>query len=456
MSRAISLNTRRIAFLVSVWALSGPVGCSNNGVSPGGNPPTGNQPPEVTFTFAPRAVVRSNPTDRRHVTLTVTVTDPDEDPVTVHWAVTRNGQPSGVLNAAQQGQPSIQWETPTQTGTDTITVTASDGKDGGATTLTETVEVGTLKDTRIETVPETWNAADSPFIIRPIEDDFVIDERMMLTVEAGSELLIDRVGMVISVVGTLEADGTAERPVIIRPNTRATEPGAWEGITANPSGLPPVVRLTHTHVLYATAAVQSNTTAEVYLDGCLIARSSDAAVLHSSSGPLVVKNSSITNNVNSGIKIHKLAKPLPTMVEISGDTIAWNGDLTGKTPYVDQAAVYISLPDSLATSAITLNGNDIYFNGVPGIQLVGACFPIMNYNTIYANELGKTGTRYNIKLDNGFAGAHDTIDATSNYWGGAYPPATGEALIKEMIRDSEDSGTIKVRVLVTPWLDVEP
>ncbi len=437
-------------------ALLGSVGCSDDEVSPDGNPPNGNHPPEVVFGVSAIAVPRSTSLAARRVTLVVSVSDPDEDPVTVLWKVTRDGQPSGSLDPAQQGQPSIRWQTPIETGRDTITVTASDGKTGGSTTLVETIEVGTLKDSRIQTAPETWNVVDSPFIIRPIEEDFVIDERMKLTVEAGSKLLIDRTGLTISVVGTLQTDGTVQAPVIIRPNARKSQPGDWQGVTANPSGNPPTVRLSYTHVMYATDAIKANTTAEVFLDGCRIVHSSDAAVLHTSSGELRVENSVIANNVNSGIKIRKIVEPLPATVVISGDSITSNGDLTGQTPYVDQAGVYIDIPDVDGLSAITISGNEISFNGVPGIHLVSSCYPIMNNNTIFANELGKSGTRYNIKLEKNFGGKSDTLDAALNYWGGSYPPATGEALIKQMIRDSEDDGSIGVRVVVDPWLNAKP
>jgi hypothetical protein len=190
--------------------------------------------------------------------------------------------------------------------------------------------------------------------------------------------------------------------------------------------------------------------AEIYLDECRITRSSEAAVWHGSSGPLQVMNTEISSNDNSGIRIIKLSTPLPT-VTISGCTITSNGDLTGETFYVDQAGIYISIPDPGGSAAISVENCEINFNGVPGVQLGNACYPLFRQNGIYANEMGKSGTRYNLKLEDGFGGTIDTIDAAQNFWG-----VFTEAEIKATIRDSEDNGSIGVRVVVDPWLTEAP
>jgi parallel beta-helix repeat protein len=377
--------------------------------------------------------------------------------------VTRDGQPSGTLNPAQQGQPTIRWDTPTQTGRDTVTVTASDGR-GGTTTLVETILVGTLKTSRIQFfTQETWSMGDSPFIIQPVEDKFVIDEGAGLTVDAGCQLLVNREDLEISVVGILRTNGTAQAPVVIRPNSRKPDPGYWLGITASPSGqAPPVVRLFHTDVLYAEEAVKAVTSAQVFLDGCRVMFSSDAAVLHWSSGNLQVLNSAITNNSKTGIRIIRgTATPLPwDPVVISGDSIATNGDDTGQLTYTDQAAIYIDVDDGgdIDISTIDINHNEISRNYLPGIQLARASYPKIHDNSIFSNELKKkTDPKYNIKLDNNVGGSRETIDARQNHWGEGFTnPATDSLLIKQMIRDSEDSATITARVLIYPWLNVWP
>jgi hypothetical protein len=211
MKLSISLIERYIVVLAVLLGLLDVFGCSGDDTPTNGGPP--NQDPVVEFTVTVRAVPRSEAQTERYATLTVDATDPDGDPVTVTWAVTRDGQPSGSLTTSQG--PSVRWRTPYETGRDTITVAVSDGR-GGSATLIETIQAGTLKDTRIQDGTQTWSAVDSPFIIRPFEDNFVIDERSTLVVEAGSELLIDRAGLTVSVVGTLDINGTAEAPVIIR------------------------------------------------------------------------------------------------------------------------------------------------------------------------------------------------------------------------------------------------
>jgi parallel beta-helix repeat protein len=289
----------------------------------------------------------------------------------------------------------------------------------------------------------------------------VIYEGASLAVDAGSELFLDKADLEVSVVGTLETNGTSQAPVTMRPNARAPEPGYWLGITASQSGPnPPLVHLSHTDVLYAKGAIKAVGGAEVRLDGCRVMFSAEFAVLHQSSGDLLVQNTAITNNVKSGIRIGGLTvTPLPASVVISGDSLAVNGDISGETPYTDQAAIYIDIPDYSRKTEIQILDNKISRNGFPGIQLVRASYPEIHDNSIFSNELGKAGPRYNIRLENSFGvgGPQETIDAQQNYWGAPFTnPASDSLLIKQMIRDSEDGAGIAVRVLIYPWLSAVP
>jgi hypothetical protein len=441
----------RIAVFVFFMGLLSIAACSKDeGVAPDKN-----LPPEIVFAVDALAVRKES-----DVTLKVNATDPDGDNVTVNWQVRRNGQPSGSLNAAQQGNPSITWVTPTTTGRDTITITATDGK-GGTATLVETIRVGTLKDLAIQTANVTWNATDSPFIIRPAQDRFIIEPTASLIVGAGSELFLDKADLEIYVEGTLRTNGTSQAPVIVRPNTRTPEPGDWLGITASPNSSVPLIQLAHTDVLYAKEAIKAFVRAEVQLEGCRVMFSTDFAVLYQALGDLRVLNSAITNNVKSGIRVGGPAvSTLPDSVLIWGDSLAVNGDISGQTPYTDQAAIYIDIPDYSRDSEIQILDNKISRNGFPGIQLARACYPKIHSNSIFSNELGKAGQRYNIRLDNNFGvgGPQDTIGAQQNYWGAPFTnPATDSLLIKQMIRDSEDGvGGIMVRLLIYPWLSAAP
>ncbi len=185
---------------------------------------------------------------------------------------------------------------------------------------------------------------------------------------------------------------------------------------------------------------------------------SEAAVVHESTGDLTVENSVITNNVKSGIRLVRLAGlDVPGLVVIANDSIAANGDVSGSTPYVNQAAIYVDMPDTLGTCDFQITNNEISRNAFPGIQLVGASDPTINSNSIFANELGKTTQRYNIRLDDGFGGGvTGIIDARQNYWGAAYSNPADSTAIRLMIRDSEDVGNITVRVAVYPWLNAKP
>jgi len=413
--------------------------------------PDKNSPPEVVFTVAALAVPRN--TDG--VTLSVSATDPDGDDVSVLWEITR-----GVLTASQQGNPSINWKTPTTTGRETITVTASDGK-GGTTTLVETIMVGTVKQSGTSS-SEPWTVTNSPYIIRPSGDQNVrfLISNVVLNVEAGSELLLDAEDLEIVLEGTLRTSGTLENPVVIRPNIRHPESGYWKGITAIPNSSVPRIELAYTDLLYATEAAKTTTGGEIVLDGCRIMFAAEAAVLHQSFASLSVINSILTNNVRSGIRIECSSNiHFPPTVVVSNDSIAVNGDVSGATPYVDQAAIYIEMADSFATSDIQITNNEISRNAFPAIQLVGASRPDIRDNAIFFNELGKqTIPRFNIRLDDGFGGGvSGMIDARQNYWGAPYTnPATDSLLIQDAIRDSTDVRSISVRVAIYPWLNAKP
>lgn len=412
--------------------------------------PDQNSPPEVVFTVAAVAVPKG-----QDKTLTVSATDPDGDDVSVIWEVTR-----GLLTASQQGNPSITWRAPSTTGHDTITITASDGK-GATTTVTETILVGTVVASGISS-SKTWALSGSPYIVQPIPGQdvkFLIDSDVTLIVEAGCELLIDAEDLEIFLEGTLRANGTRQNPVVIRPNIRRPEPGYWQGITANPNSSFPLIELTHTDLLYATEAAKTTTGGDIVLDGCRIMFAGEAAVLHQSFGSLSVVNSIITNNVRSGIRINTVSDMnFPPTIVISDDSIAANGDVSGATPYVDQAAIFIQMADTFATSDIRITNNEISRNAFPAIQLVDASYPDISSNALFSNELGKTTQRFNIRLDDGFGeGVPGMIDARDNYWGSSFTnPAKDSLLIRQGIRDSEDVGNITVRVAIYPWLNAKP
>jgi parallel beta-helix repeat protein len=281
-----------------------------------------------------------------------------------------------------------------------------------------------------------------------------------LTIQAGSDLLIDKSDMEIDVLGTLRTNGTAQAPVVIQPNSRTPESGDWTGLIVTPDGPTPLVRLYHTDILYAKDAIFAVPGSEVRLNGCRIEFSSEFGVLFQSAQDLHVVNSTIKSNAKSGIRIGGPAATPPDSVVLSGNILNLNGDTSGETTYTDQAAIYIDIPDYSRNSAIRILNNEISNNGFPAIHLVRACYPEIRDNAIFSNELGKIGQKYAIRLQNGFGvgGPQDTIGARLNYWGSPYTnPATDSLLIKKTIWDSEDAPAgIAVRVIVYPWLHAAP
>src|SRR5262245_36904212 len=89
------------------------VACSSGGDS--GTPPV-NAPPTIAFATTDWAVQKSQPVD-----LTVDVDDPDGDPLTITWDITR-----GSLAAQNSAKTVMRWTTPATVGTDTVTVSVSD------------------------------------------------------------------------------------------------------------------------------------------------------------------------------------------------------------------------------------------------------------------------------------------------------------------------------------------
>jgi hypothetical protein len=320
--------------------------------------------------------------------------------------------------------------------------------------------VGTRAGSRIDPPGQTWTVDKSPYIVRPSEDKFVINEGARLAIQAGVEVFIDRQGLEVVVSGgTLETQGSDGSPVTILPNTRQPESGWWAGIlgASGELGQLGTVELVNARIGYATTAVRGINETDVTLSGCDIKFSLENAVLFEGTGNLLVENSALTNNERTAVRIQSITA-LPASVIIREDSISFNGDASGGTPYEDDAGILIDLDDPLGTASIEITGNRISHNAFPGIQLDSAIFPVIHHNAIFSNELGQSGNRFNIYLTNDFGsqGGADWIDARCNYWLGAYPNPADSVLIKQGIRDAENHTSILVDVFVTPWLSEWP
>jgi parallel beta-helix repeat protein len=144
-------------------------------------------------------------------------------------------------------------------------------------------------------------------------------------------------------------------------------------------------------------------------------------------------------------------------VTIRGDSLAVNGDISGATPYEEDAAILIDIDDPTGSANIDISCNEISRNGVPGIQLANATYPDIHHNAIFGNERGKSGTRHNIILAENFGGFSPTVNARSNYWGAPYTDPADSVIIKGTILDG-DSGApgVTALVIVGPWLNDWP
>lgn len=394
-----------------------------------------NEPPQISFTFDRMAVARG-----ANVTLSVSVSDPDEDALTVTWDVTR-----GTLNPSDQGKPLMSWQAPGQAGTDTVWVSVSDGQH--TVSLTETIVVGYiwLSDISGEVI---WDLSQSPVVISAggSPPRLVVEGQASLTVEAGVVVYVQE-GLIIDVAGILNSNGTVDNLVTFLPNSRSPEPGFWEGMmgSTDPGShvTPGSFHLHYTRITYAAKNILLTNGASAELHNCQLYFSRDVALHHDSgSGELIVNNSNITDNNGNGIVISAFST-YPDSVEITGNKISFNGGV----------GIIIDLNDPFGNTPISITDNEITWNSFYGIQLIRAVYPTINQNSLHTNDRlqSNAADRRNLKLEPGFIGNLPEIDATNNYW-----LTTDSLVIEQTVFDSRDHAQINTRVRFWPWLSAAP
>ncbi len=409
--------------------------------------PPANRAPTIQFTFGKFAVETAV-----QVVFTAVVDDPDGDPVTVAWEVTRGGNPSGIPPSGMG--TSFAWDSPGTVGEDLITVTVSDDK-GLQRTVTQTLKIGTVVTADVTRAP-TWVATGSPYIVRPAGATFAVGSQANLTIAQGVEVYIDKPGLDFQVGGSLVAAGVSSAHVFIRPNSRTATPGDWGGISAVPNSSVPQVDLRFTEISHAKNALHTTLTSVATLDSCTITLCSAEAILHESNGALSVTNTSITSNNSSGIKVE--TGTLPDSITIQGNSITFNGDLL--TSPNGEAGISLILDDPTASVPIMISDNTISRNFIPGISLgnpgtatTTALFPVISNNNLSGNQFGKaTPPRFNLVLQPKFVG-NFALDVRNNWWG-----ATDSTSIKATILDAWDPSfdPTKVQAWITPWLPAAP
>src|SRR5688572_13482414 len=285
-----------------------------------GTPPT-NEAPLLTFATTEIAVPAG-----LNFNLEVNATDEDDDPLTLTWSITR-----GTLTAQNAAKTVMRWSVPATVGTDTVTVKATDGTH--TRTIREPIRVGTRVLGPL--LPTTLTLASSPYIISPADTDPVVTARPNLTttIEPGVELFINTEVATISVLGTLEAHGTADDHIVIKPNNRTFNCGDargwWNGIrgasddAVSSDGF---VDLEFVEIWDARWGVRLRDQASGLIRDCLIRCSGDAGVLLEGSGSLQAFDSRMSDGVLDGIAIAALSS-LPDSVRIEGCTIVINGNV---------------------------------------------------------------------------------------------------------------------------------
>jgi len=418
----------------SVALLALVVACGGGGDS--GTPPT-NEPPTVTFTTLVLAVTKSSPID-----LTISASDPDGDPLTITWEVTR-----GLLTPQNAGKTVMRWGTPSSVGTDTVTVHVSDGTLNRS--ITAVMKVATLLSSN--SAPGSYTKALSPYILRTsVNNHQILVQAGSTVIEAGVELYIDTPGTYFTVLGDLTAHGTPDEPIVIRPNNRTLscagdDRGWWEGVQAatdDAVSSDGFVDFEHVEVWYAQSGIRLSEQAGALLRDCKIRCSGHNGILIEGTGTLQVFDSQITDGVSDGIAVAAISS-LPDSVRIDHCSISFNGN----------AGIRMDLNDFGQSVPIRVEFNEIEFNGSYGIALAHSVFPSIHYNAFRGN--GDTAV-VNLFLTGGYPDPVNfpTLDATCNFWGSA---TNSQATVDASIRDSLDTpSTVHTRVDSNPWLNANP
>jgi hypothetical protein len=390
-----------------------------------------NQPPTISFSFSKIGVVRSVP-----VNLSVAVDDPDGDPLTVSWTITRS-----TLTPQNAANTVMSWAAPATLGVDTVEVSVTDGT--ATRRVTEVIKVG-------------WPATGATTLFQKSRSPYIVSgllvgvgEGAITTIEAGTELLLEEEGVVIDVTGDLVSLGTGAEPVVIRPNVRGLacgdERGWWEGIqVARSSGAPEAgtIELHHTEVWYAQHGVRLNADASAELEGCAIKCSGEAGVLHSGSGKLRMIDTEVSNGLLNGIVIgSNVSTAIPDSILIERCTIEFN----------EASGLVVNIDDQAQEASIVVEFNELSRNLVRAITLARASFPAVHFNYFTGN--GVSAGVSNIYLEGGYPNGVPlaTLNATCNFFG-----VTNQASIDATIRDSLDSGSVGTRVDTDPWLAANP
>ncbi len=382
-----------------------------------------NQGPSISFDFNKIAVSRAS-----SVLLSVAVSDPNaDDQLSTTWSITR-GSLSGTSTTSRT------WSVPATAGTDTLEVVVTDGQRSAK--ITEVIRVATRTTGVI--AQGIYTKANSPYIIAPsvTPPNLEVSNGASSNVEAGVELFIDEVGTSLSVLGTLNLNGTSSEPVVIAPNDRTllcgTGTGWWDGIIVEGTG---ALNATYAQISYGENNIRVREQGTINVDNVILQCSQEAGLLMEGTGSATITNSEISNSAANGIDIRAISS-VPTGVQIQGCAIEFN----------QVAGILININDPLVTAALSITQNEIVNNFSSGIFLGGASRPSISQNHIAVN--GGSGTLANLRLDTDFAGGSgDTsIDVSNNFW--------GSTTLTNIINNIDNNSSLTL--VVEPFLTTSP
>jgi hypothetical protein len=421
------MNYKRVFAGAAVLAV---VACSSGGDS--GTTPT-NKAPEIAFTFTPLATPHDIPVD-----LTITASDPDNDPLTITWTITR-----GSLVAQNSRKTVMRWTPPGALGVDTVNVRVTDGT--VTRKLTEVIKVGYSLPTG-SVAPPVFQKSKSPYIVtlNGADPRLTVLEGAQTTIEPGTEIYLNTAGSFLEVLGKLEAQGTAGEPIIFRQNNRTFSCGdanstRWAGIIA--FGDSALVDLEYVELWFPQDGVRLRDNSSALLKDCKVRCSGNAGALIEGNGSLRAIDSSFTDGLGDGIAIAAITS-LPDSVRIQGCTLSFN----------HSSGIRMDLADVTKVVPIYVEYNDIEINDAHGISLAHSVFPRIHFNKFLGNGDSSISSLF---LQGGYPDPVNLpeLDVTCNFWGGSH---ASQSAVDNEIHDSLDVSTVHTRVKSCPWLNTDP
>ena len=391
-----------------------------------------NHAPTISFVSDMLAVQKGISVD-----LEVAVDDEDGDPLSVTWTVSQNG---GALDPNDQGNTVMTWTPPPSTGSHTITATVTDGEKSASASIQ--LQSATVWTTDVLGSTISWTLQQSPYIIRQNAGDlnFIISGGRLI-INPGVTVLIDVPEQEINVNGILDIRGTVDQPVTIKPNRRVPSAGFWKGVYAD---LAASLVMRYTVVTHAVHNVRLDTEAAADLRWCRLSHSSIAGFYARSTGSLIMKNCQVTENDGDGLSV-EIISAFPDSIVVTDSNLMYNGDSGAdiKLPSLPGAPVFFEF-----------SGDSIAYNDVNGINLVTNAYPTIHNNWIFFNDITRLNNGFNIRVDPGFIGFSDSIDARYNFWGRDYMPADTTEIASLMYDKRDNPALPEVRFI--PWCNDPP